>query len=53
MTKDLKDRVNPALRAYVEAEILPRYDAFDKGHQHDHALTVIRQALELAEQCKY
>ena len=48
MTKDLKDRVNPALRAYVEAEILPRYDAFDKGHQRDHALTVIRQALELA-----
>ena len=40
--------VNPALRAYVEAEILPRYDAFDKGHRRDHALTVIRQALELA-----
>ncbi len=48
MTKDLKDRVNPALRAYVEAEILPRYDAFDRGHRRDHALTVIRQALELA-----
>ena len=42
------DRVNPSLRAYVEAEILPRYDAFDKGHRRDHALTVIRQALELA-----
>ena len=48
MTKDLKDRLNPALRAYVEAEILPRYDAFDKGHRRDHALTVIRQALDLA-----
>ena len=48
MTKDLKDRVNPALRAYVDAEILPRYDAFDKGHRRDHALTVIRQALDLA-----
>lgn len=48
MTKDLKDRVNPALRAYVEADILPRYDAFDKGHRRDHALTVIRQALDLA-----
>lgn len=48
MTKDLKDRVNPALRAYVEAEILPRYDTFDKGHRRDHALTVIRQALDLA-----
>lgn len=48
MTKDFKDRVNPALRAYVEAEILPRYDAFDRGHRRDHALTVIRQALDLA-----
>ena len=48
MTKDLKDRLNPALRAYVEAEILPRYDAFDKGHWRDHALTVIHQALDLA-----
>ena len=25
--------VNPELQAYVEAEILPRYDAFDKAHQ--------------------
>ena len=33
---------------YIEAEILPRYDAFDKGHGRDHALTVIEQSLELA-----
>ena len=47
-TRCAQDCVHPALRAYVEAEILPRYDAFDKGHRRDHALTVIRQALDLA-----
>ena len=36
------------LKDYIEAEILPRYDAFDKGHRRDHALTVIEQSLELA-----
>lgn len=42
--------VNPELQAYVEAEILPRYDAFDKAHQRGHAEMVIRQSLQLAEQ---
>ena len=42
------EKVRPDLRTYVEAEILPRYDAFDKGHRRDHVQTVIRQALELA-----
>ena len=41
-------RINPDLRAYVEAEIIPRYDAFDKGHRRDHVQTVIEQALALA-----
>ncbi len=36
--------VNPALKAYVEAEILPRYTHFDKAHQLDHIETVIRQS---------
>ena len=44
----MEDRIRPELKAYIEEEILPRYDAFDKGHQRDHALTVIRQALDLA-----
>ena len=39
--------VNPDLRAYVEAEIIPRYDAFDPGHRRDHVQTVISQALSL------
>ncbi len=45
---ELSCRVNPELRDYVEAAILPRYDNFDKGHQRDHAETVIAQALQLA-----
>ena len=42
--------VNPELQAYVETEILPRYDAFDKAHQRGHAEMVIRQSLQFAEQ---
>lgn len=42
--------VNPELQAYIEAEILPRYEAFDKAHQRSHADTVIRQSLEIASQ---
>ena len=41
--------VNPELQAYVEAEILPRYDAFDKAHQRGHAEMVISQSMQLAE----
>ena len=40
--------VRPELQAYVEAEILPRYDAFDKAHQRPHVERVIRDALALA-----
>lgn len=43
-------KVNPELQAYVETEILPRYDAFDKAHQRGHAEMVISQSLQLAEQ---
>ena len=42
--------INPELQAYVETEILPRYDAFDKAHQRGHAEMVISQSLQLAEQ---
>ena len=40
--------VLPELQAYVEAEILPRYDAFDKAHRRPHVERVIRDALALA-----
>ncbi|MBR1576664.1 MAG: HD domain-containing protein [Bacteroidales bacterium] len=45
---ELACRINPELRAYVESEILPRYDSFDKGHRRDHAETVIAQSLQLS-----
>ena len=41
--------MNPELKQYIEAEILPRYDHFDKAHQRAHAEMVIRQSMELAE----
>ena len=34
---------------YIETDILPRYDAFDKAHDRTHALTVISQSLKLAQ----
>jgi len=40
--------INPELKAYVEAEILPRYAHFDAAHQVDHARAVIAAALDLA-----
>lgn len=42
--------VNTELQQYVEQHIIPRYDGFDKAHQRDHVMMVIRQSLELA--CK-
>ncbi len=41
--------MNPELKQYIEAEILPRYDHFDKAHQRAHAEMVIHQSMELAE----
>lgn len=37
------------LYEYIEQHILPRYSAFDKGHQRDHAESVIHESLVLAE----
>jgi len=37
------------IRAFIEREIVPRYDEFDAGHNRDHVLTVISQALSLAQ----
>lgn len=36
------------LREYIEGEIVPRYDSFDKGHGRDHVLSVIGQGQYLA-----
>lgn len=33
---------------YVEREIVPRYDGFDRAHRRDHAHMVIKRSIELA-----
>ena len=38
------------LHEYIENEILPRYAAFDKGHQRDHAESVIEESMVLAQE---
>ncbi|MDE7165902.1 MAG: HD domain-containing protein [Bacteroidaceae bacterium] len=42
--------VNRELVSYIEAEILPRYDLFDRAHRRPHAEMVIHRSLKLAEQ---
>ncbi len=40
--------INPKLTAYVEREIIPRYDHFDQAHRRDHVLMVIQQSMDIA-----
>ena len=44
----MKD-IRPEISTWIEEKVLPRYDAFDKGHRRDHALYVITTALQLSE----
>lgn len=41
--------INATLRKYIFEEVVPRYASFDAAHKEDHALTVIRQAMELLD----
>ena len=41
--------ISQTLRQYIEENIIPQYDKFDKAHQRDHVMMVIRQSMELAE----
>lgn len=41
--------ITPSLKAYIEAEILPRYNHFDAAHQLDHVQLVIEQSLKLGQ----
>ncbi len=36
------------LKKYIETEIIPRYDAFDRAHRRDHAFKVIARAVDMA-----
>lgn len=40
--------VNTALIHYIEDQIIPLYQAFDKAHQEEHVRTVIAESLKLA-----
>lgn len=42
--------INSKIKEYVEANILPRYDASDKGHGISHVEYVIGRSLKFAEQ---
>lgn len=35
------------LQSFIEKEIIPRYAAFDKAHQEDHARSVIAQSMNI------
>ena len=41
--------LDPSLTAFINSDVIPRYAAFDKAHQEDHALAVIDRALALAD----
>lgn len=40
--------MNPELKSYIEREIIPRYEHFDRAHDVGHVRTVIARSLELA-----
>ncbi len=42
--------INNELKEYLNNNILPQYDKFDKGHNRDHILAVAAGTMELAEQ---
>lgn len=48
MTTKRASAVDEDLRRYIEAEILPRYNGFDKAHGIDHAMQVIAQSMDIA-----
>ena len=41
--------IRQEIRAYIEGEILPRYDGFDAAHRRDHADIVVSRSIELAQ----
>lgn len=45
----MSEEVNYELIKYIEKEVFPIYDTFDKGHDLNHIRAVIKRALELAK----
>ena len=48
--KSLVARVAQEIQDYVEANIIPLYDRFDKAHRRDHVRMVMEQSMSLAAQ---
>lgn len=44
------EAITPALKAYIEKEILPRYSAENSGHGRTHIEYVIRRSMHFAEE---
>lgn len=44
----MTNSISPSLQKYIEENIIPQYNSFDKAHQQDHVRMVISQSLELA-----
>ena len=44
-----KQNLTSELIDYIDAEVLPRYDAFDKAHNRKHAITVLVKSIQLAQ----
>lgn len=42
------EQINGEILRYIEAEIIPQYEAFDPAHNLSHVATVIEQSLEIA-----
>ena len=42
--------IREKIKAYIESEILPRYDCFDTAHRRDHADVVIERSMMLARE---
>lgn len=42
----MKNKVNQKLVEYIESEIFPIYKTFDKGHDLNHILSVIKNMLK-------
>ena len=41
--------IREEIKAYIESEILSRYDGFDAAHRRDHAEVVVSRSVELAQ----
>lgn len=44
--------INSSLKNYIEKEIIPLYDLFDKAHQRLHVIDVINESLKIASYYK-